>query len=190
MSCTCRHAKNGAKPLSCSGGKNVDIQHQGSTTVVRLLASIVLIGAMALQNGAVSSVIDMRLRGRSLTTQPRANGQRLAQSREQIRLSTNTRIAPSSSCVERKPFCRAKRREKRDPPSQPRTSLDYVCPLHRTRAFAPDLSSTSHRITVHLRGVACSHETREGGASACSARLACLCLWLLFSKRNSIVAGL
>ena len=28
-----------------------------------------------------------------------------------------------------------------------------------------------HAYILHLRGVACSHETREGGASACLARL-------------------
>ena len=43
---------------------------------------------------------------------------------------SNTRIAPSSSCVEGKPFRHAERRAKRDPPSEPRTSLDRVPPTH------------------------------------------------------------
>ena len=41
-------------------------------------------------------------RGPFLTTQPRAKGQRLASPRKPNHLNTNTRIVPSSSCVEGK----------------------------------------------------------------------------------------
>ena len=96
---TCRRAQNGAKSLSRSGNVHQEIHERYSTPRLRdpmqlLRASIVL----------TDPLFDIHeARGPFLMTKPGDKGQRLASPRESIRLSTNTRIVPSSSCVEGKP---------------------------------------------------------------------------------------
>ena len=69
----------------------------------RAASSITLADAALFRMAPLPSVIYMRLRGQSLMTQTRVNGQHLAPPREPIRLSTNTRIVTSSSGLEGKP---------------------------------------------------------------------------------------
>ena len=94
-----------------------NIQHQGPRDPVQLLRlSIVLTGPL----------FDIhKARGPFLMTQPRAKGQRLASPYEPNRLNTNTRIVPSSLCVEEKPV--VKPCSYKPPPiyvlSRPRVSL-------------------------------------------------------------------
>ena len=105
--------------------------------------------------------------------QPIGDGQRLTSPREPNRLNTNTRIMPSSLFIKGKPAvkpctvltCHL----------QTKFSLDLVCPSLHTRIFLlstitlNDVTPNPHFL---LWGMACSHETREGKASACLARLA------------------
>ena len=53
---------------------------------------------------------------------------------------------------------------------------DLICSSH-TLFFFINLTSRPSNLHLRLRGVACSHKTREGGASAPSAGFACLLSW-------------
>ena len=156
-------AQNGAKSLSCSGTSVPQaIRERYSTPRLRdpvqlLRASIVL----------TDPLFDIHeFRGPFLMAHPRAKGQRLASSRESNRLSTNTRIMRSSSCVEGKLAVK---------PCSYRPSLSYVlsrlCAPLTPHSCVQSSNSTLTDVTPNpcflLRGVACSHKTREGGASAC-----------------------
>ena len=86
--------------------------------------------------------------GPFLMTQPRAKGQHLASPCEPNHLSTNTRIVPSSSCMERKPAvkpCSYRPSPRYTLSLSP--SLDCVRPSLRTRAFLPQtLNSLSYLV--------------------------------------------
>ena len=136
--------------------------------LVYLFLSCLLI--RSLQNGAVLFSDINEAQRPCHTTHPIVNDRRLAPPRQPNRLNTNTKIVPSSSCVEGKSAVK---------PCSYRPSPSYIvsqpcASLTLHSCVPPDLLSQSDVIRNNrsIRGVACSHQTQEGWASARSTRLA------------------
>ena len=159
-----------------------DVQHQGSLTVVQLLR-LSRLPIRSLQNGAVP-FCDIHEVLRSVSHDP-IKSQRPASFSvsEPTRLSTNTRIVPSSSCIEGKPAVKpcSYRLSPSYILSRPRASLILNSSNKATHLFASLSLLMSHRTTVPPPECAFLTPTpRRWSLSVCSARLAhlLLSLWL------------
>ena len=141
------------------------IQHQGSPTVMQLhLLCLPIPGT--LQNGAVPFG-DMHETPGFVSHDPtKSQWPASCSVRETIRLSTNRRIVPSSSCVEGKPGVKpcSYRPSPRPVLSRPRASLTLNPSNKVTHLFASPPILTSHQTTVPPPG--CGLLARNPGRRA------------------------